>query len=247
MSSPLAQFEIKPLLPFSINGTDLSFTNSSLFMLLTVLSIMLFFGLTLRRISATPGRWQMLAEIVHDAIANLVSSTAGEKARPYFPFIFSVFLFILFGNFLGMVPLGFTITSHISVTLALALAVFITVTITGFVKHGAHFLHFFVPQGAPWWLVWLLVPIELFSYLVRPLSLAIRLSANMLAGHILIKVFAGMVASLVAYGAFGWLVAPMPLAVTIFLVGFEFFVALIQAYIFAILSAVYLRDALEMH
>lgn len=248
MHSPLEQFEVKTLMPFSAFGHDLSFTNASLFMLLSLFAATLLLTLGLGRGKLIPGRWQMLTETLYQTISNMVDSVSGPKARPYFPFIFSLFIFILFGNLLGLIPGAFTFTSHLIVTFALSALVFLVVTITGFARHGTHFLTLFVPAGTPLALMPIMFVIELFSFFIRPFSLAIRLFANMLAGHILLKVFAGLAIMLVAaLGATGYGVAVLPVMMNIFVVGFEFFVAGLQAYIFAILASVYLRDALELH
>jgi F-type H+-transporting ATPase subunit a len=248
MSSPLAQFEIHAIAPLQVAGVNVPFTNSSLFMLLAALAATAFIVLGMRRQAIIPGRFQSAVEILHDAIANMVEQSAGEKSKPFFPFIFSLFLFILFGNLLGMFPHTFTITSHLLVTFLLAFMVFLMVTVTGFVRHGFHFFHLFVPSGVPLALAPFLMVIELLSFCVRPISLSIRLFANMMAGHILLKIFAGMTVSLItALGVGGFLLGLVPLAMNIFVTGFEFFVAALQAYIFAILASVYLRDALEMH
>ncbi|MGB4100437.1 MAG: F0F1 ATP synthase subunit A [Alphaproteobacteria bacterium] len=251
--SPLAQFEIKPLLtlpPFA--GFDVSVTNATLFMFIAVALATTFIVMGMGRGAVIPGRLQMLVEYIHNAIAGMVEQTAGEKSKPFFPFIFALFLFILFCNMLGLVPYGFTVTSHIIVTFALALVVFLLVTLTGFARHGLHFFMLFLPKGAPMVMAPFLFVIEIMSFCVRPFSLSIRLFANMLAGGILLKVFAGMVAGMTVAGLYeGHIVqlflAPLPLILTILLTGFKLFVAGLQAYIFCILSAVYLHDALEMH
>jgi len=193
-----------------------------------------------------PGRWQMLAEKIYDTVADMVDNSAGEKARPFFPFIFSIFTFILFCNLFGMLPGSLAVTSHVIVNLAIALTLFVVIIITGFVRHGVHFLSLFVPSGVPVIMVVPMMIIEFFSFAVRPFSLSIRLFANMLAGHILLQVFAGMVVSLLAAG---WLagLSILPLVANIAITGFEFFVAFLQAYIYAVLASVYLRDAIEMH
>lgn len=248
MHSPLEQFQVNTLAPFSLAGHDLPFTNASLFMLLALAASALLLLGGLGRGRLVPTRMQMLSETIYGTISNMVDSVAGPKARPFFPFIFSLFIFILFGNLLGLFPGAFTFTSHLVVTFALAALVFLAVTITGFVKHGFHFLHLFIPAGTPLALIPVMFVIELFSFCIRPFSLAIRLFANMLAGHILLKVFAGLAIMLVAaLGTLGYAVAILPVLMNIFVVGFEFFVAGLQAYIFAILASVYLRDALEMH
>jgi F-type H+-transporting ATPase subunit a len=192
------------------------------------------------RASQVPGRVQSLAEMVYNFVANMLSDVAGKEARPYFPFVFSLFCFILFGNLLGMMPFGFTFTSRIIVTFALALTVFLVVTGIGFYMHGLHFLHFFLPPGVPMLLAPLMIPIEVFSYLVRPISLSVRLFANMLAGHIVLKVLASFA---IMMGAFFFI----PFIFSVGFVGFEIFVALLQAYIFTMLTCVYLHDAIHMH
>lgn len=248
MQSPLEQFAIHTFMPLQLAGFDVSFTNATLFKILVIIAVTALMVLGLGAGRMVPTRWQMLTETLYSTISNMVDGVAGEKARPFFPFIFTLFMFILMGNMLGMVPGGFTITSHIIVTFALAALVFLVVTLTGFIKHGLHFFHLFVPKGTPMLLVPVMFVLELFSFCVRPFSLAVRLFANMLAGHILLKVFAGMIVMLIgAMGTYGYALGVLPLALNIFMIGFEFFVALLQAYIFAILSSLYLRDALEMH
>lgn len=247
MASPLHQFEIQTLLPLTLAGHDVSFTNSSLYMVLATLGATAFITLGMRAKALIPGRFQAAVELLHNSVATIVGDTAGTHSKPYFPIIFSVFVFILFCNLLGMIPGSFTVTSHILVTFLLALLVFLAVTITGFVRHGLHFFSLFVPHGTPLVMVPLMFVLELFSYCARPFSLAIRLFANMLAGHIMLKVFAGMVASLVVGGGVTMFLAPLPIVLNVALIGFEFFVAGLQAYIFSILAAVYLHDALELH
>ena len=248
MASLLEEFEIHSLSAplFSIGSHPITFTNSALFMFLAITASTCLMVLAMRPQAVVPGRWQVFAEKLYDMIADMVTSTAGEDAKPFFPFIFSIFIFILFCNIFGMVPNSLAVTSHILINVAIALTLFAIILITGFVRHGVHFLHLFVPSGAPKFMIPFLVVIELFSFLVRPFSLSIRLFANMLAGHILLGVFAGMTATLLAAG---WLAgfSILPLGVNIAITGFEFFVAFLQAYIYAILSAVYLRDAIEMH
>lgn len=248
MASLLEEFEIHPLSAplFTVAGHPIAFTNSALFMLLAVAASTLLMTLAMRPAAMVPGRWQMLAESVYSAISGMVESTAGEKARPFFPFIFSIFIFILFCNLFGMFPHSLAVTSHIVINFSIALLLFLVITVTGFAKHGLHFFHLFAPPGAPKPMLPFLIVVEFLSFAVRPFSLSIRLFANMLAGHILLQVFAGMTVSLLAAG---WLagLGVLPLVVNIGITGFEFFVAFLQAYIYAILSAVYLRDALEMH
>ena len=239
--SPLAQFEIKTLMPMKLGEIDVSFTNSSTFMVLTVLTVSAFLLLGMRRAQLVPGRWQSMAELSYVFIANLVRDTVGSEGRRYFPFIFTIFMFVLFGNMWGMIPYSFTFTSHIVVTFAMAMVIFIGVTLIALAKHKMHFFTFFMPPGVPMYMAPLLIPIEIISYLSRPISLSVRLFANMLAGHTLLKVFAGFVISLGIVG--GWL----PLAFIVALTGLEIVIAFLQAFVFAILTCLYLNDALHLH
>lgn len=239
--SPLAQFEIKTLVPIEIGGIDASFTNSSLFMVLTVLTVSLFLIGGMRKNALVPGRWQSMAELSYVFIANMIKDTVGNEGRPYFPFIFTVFMFVLIGNMWGMMPYSFTFTSHIAVTFAMAFFIFIGVTLIAIAKHKLHFLAFFMPPGVPIVMAPLLVPIEIISYLSRPISLSVRLFANMLAGHTLLKVFAGFIISLGI--AAGWL----PFVFVVALTGLEFVIAFLQAFVFTILTCLYLNDALHLH
>lgn len=247
MASPFHQFEIKAILPLQLGGYDISLTNSALFMILAVLTSTLFIVLGMKKKAVVPGRLQAAVEMLHGMVLKMVSETAGERSKPFFPLIFSLFIFILFCNLLGMIPGSFTVTSHIIVTFALALVVFFTITLTGLFKHGLRFFSLFVPQGTPWWIVPLMFPLELLSYCIRPFSLAIRLFANMMVGHVMLKIFAGLAIMMAAGGGLASLFAVLPLVANVALTGFEFFVAAIQAYIFSILAAVYLHDALELH
>ena len=237
---PLEQFTIEPLIPIHIGKLDASFTNSALFMTVAVALIggLILFGT--RKAALVPDRWQSLTELAYEFIAGMIDDNVGHEGREYFAFIFSLFMFILFGNLLGMLPYGFTFTSHIIVTFALAALVFIGVTIIGIVKHGWHFLSLFVPAGVPKALLLLLVPIELLSYLIRPFTLSIRLFANMMAGHTMLAIFAGFVAVLGIFGI-------GPLFVDVLLIFLELLVAVLQAYVFTILTCLYLRDAIHLH
>ncbi len=248
MSSFLEEFEIHslsaPLL--TLGGHTVSFTNSALFMILAVCMASLLMILAMRPRAVVPGRWQMVAEKLYDLVADIMHSAAGEKARPFFPFIFTIFIFILFCNLFGMFPWGFAVTSQIIVNFAIALTLFAIIIITGFVRHGFHFLSLFLPAGLPKVMVLPMIVIEAFSFAVRPFSLSIRLFANMLAGHILLQVFATLVGTLLAAG---WLagLSVLPMLADLAITAFEFFVAFLQAYIYAMLAAVYLRDAVELH
>jgi F-type H+-transporting ATPase subunit a len=237
---PLEQFEIQRIVPLHIGHLDVSYTNSALFMTIAVAVIVLLTIVMTRRAAVVPGRMQSIAEISYEFVADMVDTNAGHGAEPFFPFVFTLFMFILTSNLLGLIPYSFTVTSHIIVTFALALLVFVGVTIVGIMKHGTHFLRLFVPTGVPAVLLLLLVPIELLSYFIRPFTLSIRLFANMLAGHTMLAIFGGFAASI------GFL-AIFPLAINIALVGLELLVAALQAYVFAILTCLYLRDALHLH
>ena len=224
-----------------IAGIDLSFTNASLFMLISATTILLFLFLGSKDKKIVPNKIQLIAELFYTFVAKMISDTAGSKAKPYFPFIFSLFMFVLFCNMVGMLPYSFTVTSHIIVTLIMALFIFIAVTIIGFIKHGFKYLSIFVPSGVPTVLLPLITIIEIISYLSRPVSLSVRLFANMMAGHTMLKVFGGFVVSLGILG--GWL----PLSFSVALTGLEILVAFLQAYVFAILTCIYLNDALNLH
>ena len=241
--SPLEQFEIKSLFTTLEPGESMglvTFTNSSLMMVATLVLVTAFLILGMRRGALVPGRMQSLAELSYEFIAGLISDTVGSEGRRYFPIVFTLFMFILFGNLLGMIPYSFTFTSHIIVTFALALIVFIGVTILAFVKHGMRFFSFFVPPGAPIAMWPLLIPIEVISYLSRPISLSVRLFANMLAGHTLLKVIAGFIGLLGVFGV-------LPFALVVALTGLEILIAFLQAYVFAILTCLYINDALHLH
>jgi F-type H+-transporting ATPase subunit a len=238
---PFDQFVIERLLPLHIGNVDASFTNASLWMAIAVLLATLLMTLSVNKSALVPSRWQSVAEVSYEFVANMLRDNVGDAGKKYFPFVFALFMFILFCNLLGLVPYSFTPTSQIIVTFAMAAVVFIGVTIIGFARHGFHFLSFFVPQGVPVFLLPLLVPIELFSYLFRPISLSVRLFANMLAGHTMFKVFAGFVVALGIIG--GW----APLAFIGALYCLEVLIAFLQAYVFAILTCLYLNDAIHMH
>ncbi len=244
MASPLDQFTIKPIVPLSVGSLDLSFTNSSLMMTIAVALIVALLVWSVRRRDLVPGRLQSVAELSYEFIAGMVRENVGDEGRKYFPFIFSIFMFVLFGNLLGLIPGSFTFTSHLAVTFGLALVIFIGVTTIGLARHGTHFFALFFPPGAPLAAAPILIPIEAISYLSRPVSLSIRLFANMTVGHIILKIFAGFVVSL---GSFYILPGVVPLSLLVGLTALEFFVAFVQAYIFTILSCIYLNDAIHLH
>jgi F-type H+-transporting ATPase subunit a len=245
---PLHQFQIQRYLPINIGGLDASFSNSALYMVITVALITGLIVYGMRGRALVPSRMQSLAELFYEFVANLVRDNAGPDARKYFPFVFSLFMFIMVGNLIGLVPGTFTFTSHIIVTFGLALTVFVFVTLLGLIKHGFHFFSLFMPSGVPMALAPILIPIEVLSYLSRPVSLSIRLFANMMAGHTMLKVFGGFSVLLGgALGGLGYTVGILPLVINIALVGFEILVAMLQAYVFTILTCLYIRDALELH
>jgi len=243
---PIHQFEIKNLFPIiRIGGTEIAFTNSALFMLI---GIALIFGVMLtgtRSRALVPGRMQAVAEISYEFIANTLRSTAGAEGMKFFPLVFCLFMFILVLNVMGIIPYTFTVTSHIIITVCFALLVFLTVVIYGFWKHGLHFFRLFVPSGVPIYILPLVTFIEVLSFLSRPVSHSVRLFANMLAGHITLKVFGGFVTMLGALGFLGWLGAILPLGLTVALTALELLVAFLQAYVFAILTCIYLNDAIH--
>ena len=245
MAGPIEQFEIKPLVPFEIGGLDLSFTNSSAYMVLTAVAASGFLLFATRRRALVPGRGQSSAEMVYEFVAKTLRANAGEQGMRFFPLVFSLFMFILVANLLGMFPYAFTVTSHLIVTFALAMLVFSTVTLYGLFRHGGGFLKLFVPEGVPLILTPVIVPIELISYLSRPVSHSVRLFAVMLAGHITLKVFAGFVVSMGGLGTLGMLGAALPLAMTVMLTALELLMAIIQAYVFTMLTCMYLNDALH--
>jgi len=237
---PLEQFVIKPIVPLHVGNIDVSFTNSALLMTIAVLltTAVVVFGT--RRGELVPGRIQSLGELAYEFIGNMIDETVGAEGQRYFPFVFTLFMFILFGNMLGLIPYGYTFTGQIIVTFAMAAVVFVGVTLIGIWRHGWHFLTFFAPPGVPIVLLVLLVPIELLSYLIRPFTLSIRLFANMLAGHTMLAIFGGFAASIGVLG-----ILPLGLDVLIFFL--ELLVAVLQAYVFTILTCLYLNDAIHLH
>tara|TARA_B100000686_G_scaffold315339_1_gene362204 strand:- start:8 stop:742 length:735 start_codon:yes stop_codon:yes gene_type:complete len=241
-TNPMHQFEVYRIGPeISIGPLDLSFTNASLYMVISAFAILLTLFLGTQKKLIIPSKIQLIAEMSYTFVAKMINDTAGSNARPFFPFIFTLFMFVLFCNMIGMLPYSFTVTSHIIVTFVLAAIVFVGVTIIGFIKHGIKYLELFVPKGVPIILLPLIVIIEIISYLSRPVSLSVRLFANMMAGHTMLKVFGGFVISLGLLG--GWL----PLGFSVALTGLEILVAFLQAYVFAILTCIYLNDALNLH
>ena len=236
------QFEVYRIGPEIIFGSiNLSFTNASLFMSISAFTILLILYFGTKKKLLVPSKIQLMTEMSYTFVAKMISDTAGSNAKPFFPFIFTIFMFVLFCNMVGMLPYSFTVTSHIIVTLIMALFIFIAVTVIGFIKHGFKYLSIFVPSGVPAILLPLITIIEIISYLSRPVSLSVRLFANMMAGHTMLKVFGSFVISLGLLG--GWL----PLSFSVALTGLEILVAFLQAYVFAILTCIYLNDALNLH
>lgn len=236
---PLSVFEIERLVPLEIAGIDVSITNAAVYMIIAILAVTLFLMLSMRGRALVPGRWQSMAELSYEFVAKMVRDNVGSEGRKYFPFIFTLFMFILFANLIGMIPFSFTVTSHIIVTFALAAVVFLGVTVIGFLRNGFGYLKLFAPSGVPVFLMPVIVVIEFLSYLTRPVSLSLRLFANMTAGHIMLSVFGGFVVALGILG--GW----APLAFIVALTGLEIGIAILQAYVFAILSCIYLNDAIH--
>jgi len=229
-------------------GAAVGFTNANLIMVVTAALVLALLVLGMRQRALVPGRLQALAEMSHEFVANMCLETIGPEGRRFFPFVFTLFFFILFGNLLGLFPYFFAFTSHIAVTAALAVLVFALSIVVALSLHGWRFFTYFFPQGAPVLLAPVLVPIEILSFLSRPVSLSIRLFANIVAGHVMWEVFAGFMLIVVAYlGVAGYLAALVPLAINVALVGFELLVAFLQAYVFAILTCLYLHDAVHLH
>ncbi|MCF4165137.1 F0F1 ATP synthase subunit A [Zavarzinia compransoris] len=237
---PLHQFEITRLIPIEVGGVDLSFTNSALWMVIIVAVSTLFFLAATSKASLVPGRLQSVAEISYEFVANLLKDNTGTQGMKYFPFVFTIFIFVLGANMLGMVPYSFTVTSHLAVTATMSLVIIIGITVIGLIKHGFGFFHVFLPSGVPMWLAPLLIVIEVISYLTRPVSLSVRLFANMMAGHTTLKVFAGFVVALGLAGV-------VPLFFVVALTALEILIAFLQAYIFTILTCIYLNDAFHPH
>jgi F-type H+-transporting ATPase subunit a len=241
----LSQFELTHA--FGPIGAAVNFTQSNAHMLAAAVVIVAIMAMGIAPRAVVPGRLQSLAEMFYEFLENLVTGQVGHEGKRYFPFVFTLFMFVLFGNVIGLLPYAFTYTSHIAVTFALAAIVFLVTTIVALMLHGKKFFGYFFPEGAPLWLAPIIVPVEVVSYLSRPISLSVRLFANMVAGHVLLKVFATFVVLLGGLGAVGPVVAVLPLGVNVLLIGFELLVAFLQAYVFAILTSIYLHDAVHLH
>ncbi len=247
MANPLDQFAIHRYADISVAGLDAAFTNASMFMLIALGLIFAFFWLGTRNPQLVPGRWQAALEGMTGFITDMVDQNIGPRGRAFVPLIFSLFIFILVANIVGLFPFSFTVTSHLAVTFALAALIFLLTIVVGFARHGLHFLSLFVPANTPLILLPLLIVIELISFLSRPLTLSIRLFANMTAGHILLKVFAGFVISLGAAGGIYAAIAPLPFMMTVAFYGLELLIAVVQAYVFALLTCIYLNDSINLH
>jgi F-type H+-transporting ATPase subunit a len=237
---PLHQFEIYPLLDIQVAGFDISFTNSALWMVIAAVVGYAIMTFGMRKAELVPGRMQNVSEMLYGIVSGMIRDNVGDEGKKYFPIVFTLFLFVLFGNVLGMIPGSFTFTSHLIVTFAMASVIFIVVTIIGIMRHGTHFLRLFFPEGAPAWTAVILVPIELVSYLSRPISLSVRLFANMMVGHTLLKVLGGFAILMGAAGV-------LPVALLVGITALEFLVAALQAYVFTILTCIYLHDAIHLH
>jgi F-type H+-transporting ATPase subunit a len=246
MVDPIHQFKITKLLTIAkIGAAEIALTDSALYMIVAVTVISAFLIGSTRARALVPGRLQAVSEMLYEFVADMIRGATGPDGMQFFPLVFTLFSFILVANVMGLIPYGFTITSQIIVTVALALLVFLTVIIVGFWKNGLGFLRVFVPSGIPVYILPLVVVMEVFSFFVRPVSHSVRLFANMLAGHITLKVFAGFIIMLSAAGVLGMLGAILPFALTIALTALELLVAVLQAYVFAILTCIYLNDALH--
>ncbi|HEY8594290.1 MAG TPA: F0F1 ATP synthase subunit A [Devosiaceae bacterium] len=250
---PIHQFLIHNLFSFGTfggngeagSGVEIAFTNSAFFMVLAVTLIAGYLMLSTAGRGLVPGRLQLLSEMLYEFVANMVRSAAGNEGMKFFPFVFSIFMFVLVANLFGLVPFFFTVTSHIIVTFALAILVMAVVIVYGFMRNGLKFLKLFVPSGVPGYILPIVVPIEIVSFLSRPISLSVRLFANMLAGHITLKVFAGFVVMLSSLDLIGVVGAALPLAMVVALTALEFLVAALQAFVFAVLTAMYINDAIH--
>lgn len=245
--SPLEQFEINSLIPLRLGTIDISFTNSSLFILITCTLISLLFMSVIFDARLIPSRWQSFVEMLYEFILTLVNENIGPKGQRYFPLLFTLFVFILFANLIGMVPYSFTVTSHIIVTFGLALSMFVGITILGLITFRTHFFSLFFPQGAPLALSPLIVGIEIVSYLSRPVSLSIRLCVNMMAGHALLKIIAGFAWTMLSLEGLLALTGLIPMVILVALMGLEVGIACLQAYVFTVLLSIYINEALHLH
>lgn len=247
MIDPLHQFQIQRIIPISFGGWDISYTNSALWMTIGLVIVFLFFYISLKREELIPSRLQASAEIIFGFLSDMVKSYIGREGMQFFPFIFTLFWFVLMGNLLGLFPYSFTYTSHIVVTFSLAIVAFIAANVVGFKKHGLGMFHLFLPKGIPVFLAPLMIVIELISYLARPFSLSIRLFANMMAGHLILKLFAGFSVMLGQGKSLLAVLGILPLVLNIGVTGLEFLVAVLQTYVFTLLTCLYINDAINLH
>ncbi len=247
MADPIHQFVIQPLAEINVAGYDVSFTNSSLWMSIAAITSTLFLTMAMRRKSMVPGRLQMTAELVYEFVSKMVNENIGKKGKQFFPFIFTLFVFILMGNVLGLLPYSFTFTSHLIVTAFLAVFIFLMVIGFGLFNHGLKFFSLFLPAGVPWWLVPFIVPLELISFFVRPLTHSVRISCNMMAGHLILKIVIGFAISAASLGGLWVMLGVFPVLFNVIMMMLELLVAAIQAYVFAVLACVYLKDSVELH
>jgi F-type H+-transporting ATPase subunit a len=248
ISTPLEQFTISSIIPLHFGNYYLSFTNSSLYMFGAVGTAALLFHFTTKNGGfLVPSRWQSLSEMIYEFVRSLIQEQIGQQGRKYFPIVFTLFVFLLFTNLIGMIPYSFTATSHIAITFGLSLSFFIAVTIIGFQVHGLHFFSFLLPKGAPLILAPLLVVLELVSYCFRAVSLGVRLFANMMAGHTLVKILSGFAWTMLSVGGVLSVASVLPFAVVFALIGLEIGVACLQAYVFTILVCIYLNDSINLH
>ena len=245
MLDPLHQFEIHKIFDLSIAGIDISFTNSSLLMVLITLSICSLLYLCTKGKDIVPNKMQSIGEMLFGFISNMITDQTGKEGLKYMPYIFSLFIFILFSNLFGLIPYSFTVTSHIIVTFSLAMFVFVGMTFAGIAKHGFKFFKVFLPSGVPGFIAPLMIPVEIISYLSRPLSLSVRLFANMVAGHVILKIVAGAAAICAVNSVI--ILSVFPVGVNVILTVFELFIAVLQAYVFTILSCIYLNSVLHLH
>ncbi len=245
----MEQFDIVRKVPLSIGGVDVSYTNSSMWMTIALAAVAVFMFVGSANPKLIPGRWQAAVEYFYDFVGKMLQENVGAEGRRYIPLIFSIFIFVLACNLLGLIPFvgAFTPTSHIGVTFGLALIVFVVVLMVGFLRHGLHFLSLFVPKDTPLVLMLIVVPIEVVSFLSRPFTLAIRLFANMTAGHVLLKVFGAFVVALGSFEALPYVFGLVPLTVNVALTALELLIAVVQAYVFALLASIYLNDAVNLH
>ena len=241
----LSQFELVPVLGPIGRAVGFSQSNAHMLLAIGLISALMIYGA--RRRAVVPGRLQAAAEMLYEFVEGILVGQVGHEGRRYFPFVFALFMFVLFGNMLGLLPYAFTYTSHIAVTAGLAVLVFVVTTVVAIAIHGRKFFGYFFPEGAPVWLAPIIIPVEIVSYLSRPVSLSIRLFANMVAGHVMLKVFATFIVLIGGMGVVGIFGAALPLAVNVALIGFEILVAFLQAYVFAILTSIYLHDAVHLH